>query len=242
MKSGDRPTILIIDDDSEMTEMLAEYLEQEGFVIEARHDGDAGLKRALQGKCLLVVLDVMLPRLNGFEVLRRLRASSQVPVLMLTARGDAVDRVVGLQAGADDYLPKPFDPQELVARVQAILRRTAPNALWPEEAGDVLNVADVVLDIRARTVRRGGAIVNLTAAEFDLLRAFLRSAGRVIGREELFREVLDRELSPFDRSIDNHVSSLRKKLGPQPGGQDRIRAVRNAGYVYPVPEASPQDT
>jgi two-component system response regulator CpxR len=148
---------------------------------------------------------------------------------------------VGLQTGADDYLPKPFDPQELVARVKAILRRTAPNALRSEESGDVLALADVVLDSRARVVRRGGCIVDLTSAEFDLLRTFLRSAGRVLGREELFREVLDRQFSPFDRSIDNHVSSLRKKLGPQAGGSDRIRAVRNAGYVYPMPEAHAQD-
>jgi two-component system response regulator CpxR len=160
---------------------------------------------------------------------------------MLTARGDAVDRVVGLQSGADDYLPKPFDPQELVARVGAILRRTAPSAMRAEGAGDILTLADIVLDIRARTVRRSGSLIDLTAAEFDLLRTFLRSAGRVIGREELFREVLDREFSVFDRSIDNHVSSLRKKLGPQPDGRDRIRAVRNAGYVYPLPEAAAKD-
>jgi len=240
MKATDRATILVIDDDVEMTEMLGEYLEPEGFTVEVRHDGDSGLKRALQGNCLLVVLDVMLPRINGFEVLRRLRATSQLPVIMLTARGDAVDRVVGLQSGADDYLPKPFDPQELIARVQAILRRTAPSALRPEEGGDVFTLADVVLDTRARSVRRGGAIVDLTAAEFDLLRTFLRSAGRVISREELFREVLDRDFSVFDRSIDNHVSSLRKKLGPQPGGGERIRAVRNAGYIYPLPEAQPK--
>jgi two-component system response regulator CpxR len=240
MSATDRATIVVIDDDVEMTEMLSEYLEPEGFQVEVRHDGDTGLKRALQGQCLLVVLDVMLPRMNGFEVLRRLRASSTVPVLMLTARGDAVDRVVGLQTGADDDLPKPFDPQELVARVQAILRRTAPSALRPQTTGDVLTMGDVILDSRARIVRRGGTIVDLTAAEFDLLRTVLRSGGRVIGREELFREVLDREFSVFDRSIDNHVSSLRKKLGPQPGGGDRIRAVRNAGYVYPLPESPAQ--
>jgi two-component system response regulator CpxR len=242
MSVFDNATILVIDDDVEMTEMLSEYLEPEGFSVEVRHDGDSGLKRALQGNCLLVVLDVMLPRINGFEVLRRLRAASQVPVLMLTARGDAVDRVVGLQAGADDYLPKPFDPQELVARVQAILRRTAPTAVRSEEPGDILTMADVVLDGRARTVRRGGSLVDLTAAEFNLLRTFLRSTGRVIGREELFRNVLDREFSIFDRSIDNHVSSLRKKLGPQPDGRDRIRAVRNAGYVYPSPESNTHDS
>ena len=242
MNAIDRATILVIDDDVEMTEMLGEYLEPEGFAIEVCHDGDSGLKRAMQGHCLLVVLDVMLPRLNGFEVLRRLRATSQVPVLMLTARGDPVDRIVGLQTGADDYLPKPFDPQELVARVQAILRRTAPGALRSQETGEVLTMDDVHLDSRARTVRKGGSFVNVTAAEFDLLRTFLRSAGRVISREELFREVLDREFSVFDRSIDNHVSSLRKKLGPRPDGQDRIRAVRNAGYVYPCPESSVPDS
>lgn len=242
MKGTDRATILVIDDDVEMTEMLDEYLEPEGFTVEVHHDGDSGLKRALQGNCLLVVLDVMLPRINGVEVLRRLRLESPVPVLMLTARGDAVDRVVGLHAGADDYLPKPFDPQELIARVRAILRRTAPAALRSVETGDVFTVADVVLDTRARTVRRSGSIVELTAAEFDLLRTFLRSVGRVIGREELFRDVLDREFSVFDRSIDNHVSSLRKKLGPQPGGRERIRAVRNAGYVYVAAESHPLDS
>jgi two-component system response regulator CpxR len=241
MKSADRATILVIDDDTEMTEMLSDYLEPEGFTVEVCHDGDSGLKRALQGNCLLIILDVMLPRMNGFEVLRRLRAASRLPVLMLTARGDSVDRIVGLQTGADDYLPKPFDPQELVARVQAILRRTAPAALKLDDEGEIITMADVVLDGGARTVRRSGSIVDLTAAEFNLLRTFLRSAGRVISREELFREVLDREFSVFDRSIDNHVSSLRKKLGPQPDGRDRIRAVRNSGYIYPVPESHAQD-
>lgn len=235
----DRPAILVVDDDVEMTEMLCEYLEPEGFVIEVCHDGDAGLKLALQPQWQLIVLDVMLPRLNGFEVLRRLRETSQVPVIMLTARGDAIDRVVGLQSGADDYLPKPFDPQEFVARVKAILRRTAPAALRPPEVEDVVILADVTLDSRARTVRRGGAHVELTSAEFALLRVFLRAAGRVLSREELFREVLDREFSVFDRSIDNHVSSLRKKLGPRPDGRERIRSIRNAGYIYPIDEAGP---
>jgi two-component system response regulator CpxR len=240
MRCGDRPPILVIDDDVEMTDMLIEYLEPEGFSVEVCHDGESGLKRALRGNCLLVVLDVMLPRLNGFEVLRRLRTSTHVPVLMLTARGDTVDRVLGLQAGGDDYLPKPFDPVELVARIQAILRRTAPPVPSSGEA-DMISLGDVALDASARTVRCSGSIVDLTAAEFNLLRTFLRSAGRVISREELFREVLDREFSVFDRSIDNHVSSLRKKLGSQADGRDRIRAVRNAGYIYPRPESPPQD-
>jgi DNA-binding response OmpR family regulator len=239
---SDPPTILVIDDDVEMTEMLAEFLEPEGFSIEVRHEGEAGLKRALQGSCTLVILDVMLPRINGLEVLRRLRAACETPVLMLTARGDAVDRIVGLQTGADDYLPKPFDPQELVARVRAILRRTAPAASRSEQPGDVVVIGDINLDSRARTVRRGGDYIELTAAEFSLLRVFVRSAGRVISREELFRDVLEREFSLFDRSIDNHVSSLRKKLGPQPGGRERIRAVRSSGYIYCAPETRTQDS
>lgn len=233
-----RTMLLVIDDDAEMTEMLSEYLSPEGFDAEVCHDGETGLKRALSGQHALVVLDVMLPRLHGFEVLRRLRKTSNVPVLMLTARGDAIDRIEGLHAGADDYLPKPFDPQELVARVRAILRRTNPSALRTEAEGEVLAVGDVVLDAGSRTVRRGGQIVDLTAVEFNLLRVFLRSGGRVVTREELFREVLDREFSVFDRAIDNHVSSLRKKLGRQPDGRDRIRAVRNAGYVYPKAETA----
>lgn len=220
---------MVIDDDVEMIEMLAEYLEPEGYTVETAHDGDTGLKKALSSRYSLVVLDVMLPRINGFEVLRKLRASSQVPVIMLSARGDAVDRVIGLQTGADDYLPKPFDPQELVARVKAILRRAAGS---PAENSDLVTVGDVILDTGARSVRRGGVPIDLTAAEFDLLRLLLRSAGRVMKREDLFREVLGREFSPFDRSIDNHVSSLRRKLGPLAAGADRIRAVRNAGYVY----------
>jgi two-component system response regulator CpxR len=241
MRSGERAPILVIDDDVEMTDMLSEYLEPEGFAVEVCHDGDSGLKRALQGNCLLIVLDVMLPRLNGFEVLRRLRASTQVPVLMLTARGDTVDRIVGLQTGGDDYLPKPFDPVELVARIQAILRRSAQPMPPSGQADDVISIGDVVLDASARTVRCGGSIVDLTAAEFNLLRTFLRSAGRVISREELFREVLDREFSVFDRSIDNHVSSLRRKLGPRADGRERVRAVRNAGYIYPQPESTAQE-
>lgn len=214
--------------------MLAEYLEPEGFAVEIAHDGDSGLKKALQKSCCLVVLDIMLPRMNGFEVLRRLRAASQVPVLMLTARGDSVDRVVGLQAGADDYLPKPFDPQELLARMKAILRRASPTSLQPPE---VFTVGDIILDTGARTVRRAGSPVEMTAAEFDLLRTLMRSAGRVVDRESLFHEVLGRDFSTLDRSIDNHVSNLRRKLGPAPDGRERIRAIRNSGYTYTVPES-----
>jgi two-component system response regulator CpxR len=215
--------------------MLGQYLDPEGFAIDTAHDGDTGLKKALQGACSLVILDIMLPRMNGFEVLRRLRAASQIPVLMLTARGDSVDRVVGLRAGADDYLPKPFDPEELLARVRAILRRAAPP---PVPGTEVFTVGDIILDTGARTVRRGGSLVEMTAAEFDLLRTLMRSAGRVVDRESLFHEVLGRSSSALDRSIDNHVSNLRRKLGPAADGRERIRAIRNTGYTYTIPESS----
>jgi two-component system, OmpR family, response regulator CpxR len=229
-----RPTILVVDDDIELTEMLGQYLDPEGFAVDTAHDGDTGLRKALQGACALVILDIMLPRMNGFEVLRRLRATSQVPVLMLTARGDSVDRVVGLQAGADDYLPKPFDPEELVARVRAILRRAAPPLV---QGAEVFTVGDIILDTGARTVRRAGSLVEMTAAEFDLLRTLMRSAGRVVDRESLFHEVLGRSSSALDRSIDNHVSNLRRKLGPASDGRERIRAIRNTGYTYTIPES-----
>ena len=174
----------------------------------------------------------MLPRMNGFEVLRRLRESSQIPVLMLTARGDSVDRIVGLRAGADDYLPKPFDPEELLARIHAILRRASPRS--PDS--EVLTIGDLSLDAGSRTVRRGGVTLEMTSAEFDLLRVLLRSAGNVVDRESLFHAVLGRPSSSLDRSIDNHVSNLRRKLGPSPDGRERIRAIRNTGYTYTLPE------
>jgi len=176
--------------------------------------------------------------MNGFEVLRRLRDVSQVPVLMLTARGDSVDRIVGLRVGADDYLPKPFIPEELLARINAILRRTSPRA--PDS--EVLAVGDLTLDAGARTVRRGGSPMELTAAEFDLLRLLMRSPGRAVDRESLSKAVLGRHFSNLDRSIDNHISNLRRKLGPAPDGRQRIRAIRNAGYAYTLPEAQPGTT
>jgi two-component system response regulator CpxR len=235
--AGNQPKILVIDDDSELIEMLGEYLAREGYSVDAAHDGDAGLKKAAQSDWTLIILDVMLPKMNGFEVVRRLRASgSKLPVLILSARGEALDRVVGLQSGADDYLAKPFDPQELVARVQAILRRTS-RAVETGDSGEVVSVSDVVLDSGSRTVRRGGVPVEVTAAEFSLLRALMLAAGRVVERRELARDVMGREISAFDRSIDNHVSSLRRKLGPSPEGTDRIRSIRNAGYVYVKPES-----
>src|SRR5438874_538475 len=222
--------ILVIDDDVELCSLVSEYLRPEGFQVEAVHDGKTGLARAISGDHLLVVLDVMLPGLNGFDVLRRVRDGSRVPVLLLTARGEDVDRIVGLEIGADDYLPKPFNPRELVARIRAILRRThsaGGEALVP----DIIKVGDVELDPARRSVHHHGKPVELTSVEFGLLQVLLREAGRVVTREALVDEVLGRKFSPFDRSIDMHVSKVRKKLGDT-DTEDHIKTVRGAGYIF----------
>jgi DNA-binding response OmpR family regulator len=224
--------ILIIDDDVALCELVTEYLEPLGFQVESVHRGDAGAERALAGQHALVVLDVMLPGLNGFEVLRRIRSASKIPVLMLTASGDDIDRIVGLEIGADDYLPKPFNPRELTARIRAILRRTSPEALADRGPGKRLTVGDVELDNGTRAVSRAGEPVELTAVEFDLLEKLLRAAGRIVTREELSKQVLGRSSSPFDRSIDMHISNLRKKLGQRFGATERIKTVRGVGYIY----------
>jgi len=223
------PRILVIDDDRDLTEMLAEYLGPEGFEVEIARSGEEGLTRAQSEDYALIILDVMLPQINGFEVLRRLRTQSQCPVIMLTARGQEVDRVVGLEVGADDYLGKPFSARELLARMNAVMRRTQ---LPPSRGGDVVKVGDVTLDASARTVRCNGKLIDVTSLEFEVLKMLLDSAGKVVPREELFEKVLQRKYSVFDRSIDNHVSSLRKKLGARIGEVERIKSVRNAGYVY----------
>jgi len=228
--------ILVIDDDTELCGLVGEYLEPEGFSIEAVSDGKFGLDRALSGDHRLVVLDVMLPGMNGFDVLRRVRQTSKVPVLLLTARGEDVDRIVGLEIGADDYLPKPFNPRELVARIRAILRRS--QVMEKGAAGEipeVLEVGDVELDPASRTVQHKGRPVDLTSVEFNLLHVLLREAGRVVTRENLVNEVLSRKFSPFDRSIDMHVSKVRKKLGDTDDGSDHIKTVRGVGYIFAHP-------
>jgi two-component system response regulator CpxR len=201
--------ILVIDDDVELCTLVGEYLQAEGFVVESVHDGENGLQRATAGGYLLVVLDVMLPGINGFEVLRRIRATSRLPVLLLTARGEDVDRIVGLEIGADDYLPKPFNPRELVARIRAILRRT-------------------------RSVRRDGQPVDLTSVDFNWLEVLLREAGHVVPRERRVNAVLSRKFSPFDRSIDMHVSKVRKKLGDT-DADEHIKTIRGVGYIFARP-------
>ena len=222
--------ILVIDDDVELCELVAEYLEPDGYQVEAINDGNAGVNRALSGEHALVVLDYMLPGLNGFEVLRQVRAASLVPIVMLTARGDDMNRIVGLQLGADDYLPKPFNPLELVARINAVLRRAQPQA--DKSKPEVIVNGDIEMDNRTRTVRRNSQAIELTVVEYSLLERFLLAPGRVITREELVKDVLHRELSPFDRSIDTHVSNLRKKIGHEVNGMERIKTIRGIGYIY----------
>lgn len=222
--------VLLVDDDVDLVSLLEEYLQPEGFEIEAVHDGKQGLERAREEAHAVVILDVMLPSMNGLDVLRALRATSAIPILMLTARGDDVDRIVGLEMGADDYLPKPFNPRELLARLRALHRRS--EASGPSNADrEVLSAHDLVLDVGARTVRRGGALIELTSVEFGLLELLLRSVGQVVAREVIAEDVLGRRFTPYDRSIDVHISNLRKKLGQGPGGTERIQTVRGAGYV-----------
>jgi DNA-binding response OmpR family regulator len=221
--------VLIVDDDVALCELLAESLNTEGFTIEAVHSGPRGLERALSQDHALVILDLMLPGMGGLDVLRRIRARSQVPVLILTARGEDVERIFGLEIGADDYLPKPFNPRELIARMRAILRRTirATAAIEP------LIVGDIRLDPAAREVRLRDALLALTSVEFTLLEMLLQHAGRVVTREQLTETVLGHKLGPFDRVIDVHVSNVRKKLGSSHGGE-RIKAVRGSGYLFVV--------
>jgi DNA-binding response OmpR family regulator len=224
--------VLVIDDDIGLCELVAEYLEPEGYQVEAVHDGERGVERALSGEHALAVLDVMLPGINGFEVLRRIRTQSRLPIVMLTARGDDVDRIVGLEIGADDYLPKPFNPRELVARINAVLRRARPDDEDEKRETGPITVGDIEMETGTRRVLRAGQQVELTVVEYDLLEKLLRAPGRIVTREELVKDVLHRNLSPFDRSIDMHVSNLRKKLGHQVADVERIKTVRGVGYIY----------
>jgi two-component system response regulator CpxR len=211
--------LLLIDDDQELCALLQRFLAEQGFALDIACKGADGVRQSRDRDYALILLDVMLPGMDGFDVLRSVRAVSHTPVLMLTAKGDTHDRVKGLELGADDYLPKPFDPVELAARIRAILRRVRPSpARW--------SVAGLDLDTGARTLRRYGKPVDLTTVEFDLLAALMRAAGTTVSREQLCREVLGREFSPFDRSIDTHVYNLRKKIGV-----DRIKGVRGTGYL-----------
>ncbi|MBU0946360.1 MAG: response regulator transcription factor [Proteobacteria bacterium] len=227
-------SILIIDDDVDLCDLLTSYLQQEGYRIETAFNSQDGLIKAQSNGFSFIVLDVMLPGMSGFDVLRKIRLTSQVPILMLTARGGEVDRIVGLEMGADDYMPKPFNPRELVARIRAIKRRGREEGWneWSGEKTDKLITGDIVLDLGTRTVKREGILVVLTAAEFSLLEKLIINVGHVVKREDLARGVFGRNLAMFDRSIDVHISSLRKKLGRQVDGVERIKTVRSVGYLY----------
>jgi two-component system response regulator CpxR len=227
--------ILIIDDDEELCELISEYLSVENFETQAIHDGETGLQAALGGGHDLVILDVMLPRKNGFEVLRQLRETSKIPVLMLTARGADNERITGLETGADDYLAKPFNPRELVARLRAILRRVEAQTEASQAESDKLKVDDIEVKISARSVTKDGEDLTLTSVEFDLLTELLKQAGKIIKKEDLSETVLERKLSPFDRSLDMHISNLRKKLGNRANDAERIKTIRSVGYIYTLP-------
>ena len=227
--------ILLADDDVELCAMLKEFLASEGFEVDAAHDGGAVLAAAARQNYDLVILDVMMPVMNGLDVLRQLRARQLTPVLMLTARDEDVDSIIGLELGADDYLAKPCNPRVLLARVRAILRRSEPGGGGEIGAPAALQVGDLTLHGGTRTVQRQGQPVAMTSTEFSVLEVLAREAGHVVTKADLSVRALGRPLGRFDRSLDMHVSNLRHKLGPLPGGIERIKTVRGAGYQYIVP-------
>jgi len=218
--------LLIVDDDTELCVLLTERLGKDGFVLDAAHDGRRGLELASSGEYSLVILDVMLPNMGGMELLKELRMRSSVPVLMLTARGDDIDRIIGLEVGADDYLPKPFNPRELIARIRAILRRVEER--HAETAR--LTSGDITVDVAVREAWVSNSPLHLTTVEFDLLEIMVRNAGRALTREYLTGAALGRKLGPFDRTIDVHISNLRKKLDAH-HGPEHIKTVRGSGYL-----------
>lgn len=229
-KTSDLPKrqLLLIDDDQDMAEMLAEYLSPEGYTVHLAYTGQSGLDRAQEGGLVLIILDVMLPDRDGFTVLHEIRQKSRIPVIMLTTRSAVADKVTGLEGGADDYIPKPFTPVELLARIRTVLRRGQPSRF----GSPFLSIDDLILDTGAHRVECSGKFVDCTPAEFDVLHALASAAGEVVTREHLTRVALGRPLTAGDRGVDNLVSALRKKLGPGPQGKERLRSVRNAGYIY----------
>jgi two-component system response regulator CpxR len=220
-------TILIADDDTELCELLREYLGQEGFEVRLAHDGEQALAESRRPGLDAMVLDIMMPRMNGTDVLRNLRKESELPVIMLTARGDDLDRIIGLELGADDYLAKPANPRELLARIRAILRRSTTHS-----AIAVLEVEDLVLNQSRRELQLDGELKELTSTEFSILQLLLQRSGEVVDKKDLYLAALGREPVAYDRSIDMHVSNLRRKLGPAPDGSDRIETIRGFGYLY----------
>jgi two-component system, OmpR family, response regulator CpxR len=225
--------VLLVDDDTDLCALMADFFSQHEFAIEAVHDGPRGLARALDGQYDLIILDVMLPVLDGFELLKQIRRRSSVPVILLTARTAQTDRIAGLNAGADDYLPKPFGPEELLARMRAVLRRAGPGAA----PSQVAEAGGVRVDSLTREVWVADEPLDLTAIEFDILDFLVRSAGRVVSRNELAAVLYQRESTPYERSLDVHISHLRKKL--ERGDRVQIRTVRGVGYFFAAsPEAA----
>jgi DNA-binding response OmpR family regulator len=225
------PHLLLVDDDTELAELLQEYLSQEGFEVSMAHDGESGIRLLDATPYALAVLDVMMPGLSGIDVLRHLRRHSDMPVIMLTAKGDDVDRIVGLELGADDYVPKPCSPRELVARIRAVLRRFQAGKATASSQ-EALAVGDVLLAPAQRTAHWRGQPLNLTSTEFNILLVLVRQAGQVVSKAELSEQALGRSLARFDRSLDVHLSSIRQKLGEHPDGQPWIHTIRGVGYQW----------
>jgi two-component system response regulator CpxR len=222
-------TILLADDDTELAGLLKEYFESEGFRVRVAHDGAAALEEARKPGLDLAVLDVMMPEMNGMDVLRELRKESRLPVIMLTARGDDMDRILGLELGADDYVPKPCNPRELLARIRAVTRR-----VHTQSDHGIITADDLQLNQGNRTLTKSGKEVELTSTEFSILLTLLQSRGEVVSKRDLYVTALGREPVPHDRSVDMHVSNLRRKLGPDPRGESRIETIRGIGYQFRV--------
>jgi len=228
--------ILLADDDEELSQLLSDFLVREGFHVDVAEDGNSALRTLAEGDYDAMILDVMLPQKSGIDVLRELRRASQLPVLMLTALGEDIDRILGLELGADDYVPKPCNPREIAARLRAILRRTRGEADGGH-LGD-LALGPVKLVVAARTVSVRGESIALTGTEFNILAMLMREAGRVVGKDAIAQAVLGRTLRPFDRSIDVHISKLRRKLGPASDGDSLIHTIQRGGYLFRVVDES----
>ncbi|MEK9711440.1 MAG: response regulator transcription factor [Thalassolituus sp.] len=226
--------ILLVDDDTELTALLTRYLERELFKITAVHTAEEGLSEALSGRYQAVILDVMLPGGSGIDILGQIRTRSDVPVLMLTAKGDEMDRIEGLETGADDYIPKPCNPRELSARLRSILRRGRS----ADVSSAILELDDLVIDFEKHTVARNGNELELTVTEFNILGVLARESGKVVDKNRLAEQSMQRSLTLFDRSLDMHLSNLRKKLGNAPDGAQRIKTIRGVGYMFQTGQAS----
>jgi DNA-binding response OmpR family regulator len=227
----DARRVLLVDDDPQLCAMLAEYLSHEGFLVATVHNGQAGVDAVTAGEIDVVVMDITMPVMDGFEALRQIRTTSEVPVVMLTARGDEVDRIVGLEIGADDYLPKPFNPRELSARLRAVLRRVNISPATSND-GAPFEQGHIRIEPGSRRLLRSGAPVPVTATVFVIAQLLMRSAGEIVTKDELMEKALGRRLTPYDRSLDTHIANLRKKLGTADDGSALIKTIRGQGYIF----------